>query len=183
MDPSSNRWRDSRGRYSHPPHQSVGIALMWAAFHRIDDALLRLAWLPSVVLLAAFVLVIVQASDRKEPFQILSVEPAEARPGETVTIRAQVWRDQSRNCSAAMSRSVFDATNVRWDYPLTKFSDAMIDRMESNAPGELKVSIMVPQSASSGTAHLVSVLEYRCNRVHAIWPIEVTTTMPFTVLP
>lgn len=155
---------------------------MWAAFHRIDDVLLRLAWLPSVVLLAAAVLVLVQAADRKEPFQILSVEPASARPGDMVTIRASVWRDGARNCSAVMSRSVFDAQHVRWDYPIARFSDSMIDSMEAAAPGELRVSVVVPPTASPGLAQLVSVLEYRCNRVHAVWPIEVTTTMPFTVL-
>lgn len=157
--------------------------MMMHAWHRIDDWMLRLAWVPSVVLILAMGLIAVQASDRKEPFQILSVEPAAARPGDMVTIRAKVWRDQSRNCSAVMSRSVLDAQSVRWDYPMTRFSDAMIDRMESLAPGELRVSIVVPSSASAGVAQLVSVLEYRCNRVHAIWPIEVTTTMPFTVLP
>ena len=155
---------------------------MWRFLHRVDDVLLRLSWLPSVVLLAALCIVVVQAADRQEPFHIISVEPAFAKPGEVVTIRARVWRDTSRNCSAVMSRSVFDAQHVRWDYPLTRFSDAMIDRMESAAPGELRVSVVVPSSASAGTAQLVSVLEYRCNRVHALWPIEVTTVMPFTVL-
>ena len=155
---------------------------MMRVWHRVDDWMLRLSWVPSLVLVIAMGLIAVQASDRREPFQILSVEPAAARPGDMVTIRAKVWRDRSRNCSAVMSRSVFDAQHVRWDYPLTRFSDAMIDRMESAAPGELRVSVVVPSSASAGTAQLVSVLEYRCNRVHAIWPIEVTTTMPFTVL-
>lgn len=157
--------------------------MMWRFLHRIDDVLLRLAWLPSVVLLCAMLIVIAQAADRKEPFQILSVEPAAARPGEMVTIRARVWRDGERNCSAVMSRSVFDAQSVRWDYPLTRFSDAMIDAMDAATPGELRVSVMVPPGAAVGTANLVSVLEYRCNRVHALWPIEVTTTMPFDVLP
>jgi hypothetical protein len=33
-----------------------------------------------------------------------------------------------------------------------------------------------------GPAALVTSLEYRCNRVHSLWPIEVTTTFPFEVL-
>ena len=125
---------------------------MLRVWHRIDDWMLRLSWVPSLVLVIAMGLIAVQASDRREPFQILSVEPAAARPGDMVTIRAKVWRDQSRNCSAVMSRSVLDAQAVRWDYPLTRFSDAMIDRMESLAPGELRVSIVVPSSASAGRA-------------------------------
>lgn len=149
--------------------------------HRVDDVLMRLSWVPTLVLMLALVLVLVQAADRRPPFQIISVEPASAKAGDTVTIRARVWRDPSRDCSAVMSRSVFDSQSVRWDYPVTRFSDAIIDDMESRRPSELRVSVVVPANAAAGEAHLVSVLEYRCNRVHALWPIEVTTTMPFTV--
>lgn len=158
----------------------MGRAVKW--LHRIDDVLLRLSWVPSIVLLIALVLVLIQAADRKPPFQILSVEPASAKAGEVVTIRARVWRDKTRNCSVVMSRSVFDAESVRWDYPVARFTDELIDRMELATPSELRVSVMVPPSAVVGEAHLVSVLEYRCNRVHSIWPIEVTTVMPFAVV-
>ena len=156
--------------------------MMMMALHRLDRLLLRMSWLPSLVLLVAFLLVLAQAADRSAPFAILSVEPAAARPGEMVVIRARVWRDTSRNCSASMSRSVFDAHRTRYDYPMMKFSDAVIDSMERATPGELLVSVMVPPGAAAGPADLVSVLEYSCNQVHALWPVEVTTVMPFTVL-
>lgn len=155
---------------------------MMYVWHRVDEWLVRLSWLPSLVLMCALILIVIQAADRKEPFHVLSVEPASARPGERVTIRAKVVRDTSRNCSATMARSVFDAAEVRFDYPLHKVPDAVIDQMEKATPGQLAISIMIPHGAASGVAQLVSALEYRCNRVHAIWPIEVVTVMPFTVL-
>lgn len=155
---------------------------MWKVFHRLDDVLLRWSWVPSFMLVLALCMVVLQAADRREPFDILSVEPASARPGEMVTITAKVRRDTSRDCSARMNRAVFDSTRARFDYPLMTFSHALIDSMELATPGELRVSVMVPPAAAPGLAELVSVLEYRCNRVHALWPIEVTTVMPFTVL-
>lgn len=151
--------------------------------HWLDDFMQRLAWIPRVVLLAALALVLIQASDREPPFHLLSVEPAAARPGELVTITAHVRRDTARDCSASMSRSVFDSAGRRTDYPVARFSDALIDGMERKTPGLLKVSIVVPTNAAVGPAEVVSVLDYRCNRVHHFFPVEVTTVMPFEVLP
>jgi hypothetical protein len=151
--------------------------------HRIDDTMQTLAWIPRLMILVAVVLVAVQAADREPPFAVLSVEPAQARAGEPVVITAKVKRDMSRDCSVSMSRSLFDSSGARVDYPLARFSDAAIDLMERVGPGMLRVSIVVPINASVGPANLVSVLDYRCNRVHSLWPIEVTTYLPFDVIP
>jgi hypothetical protein len=157
--------------------------MMWRWIVKADAVMMRVAWMPSVLLLLAFVVVIAQAADRAPPFQILSVEPAFARPGEVVIINARVWRDTSRDCSVTMSRSMFDSSMARYDYPVAKFSDQLIDAMESKTPGHLRVALVVSSQAAPGPADLVSVLAYRCNRVHAFWPIEVTTHMGFEVLP
>lgn len=159
-----------------------GNAVM-AFLHRIDRVMVRLAWVPRIMILVAVVLVLFEASDRKPPFQLLSVEPAAARPGESVVITSRVWRDGSRDCSAHRSRSMFDAASVRYDYPVAMFSDAAIDRVERETPGLLRVAVVLPLSATPGPANVVSVTQYRCNRTHAVWPIDVTTVMPFTILP
>ena len=156
---------------------------MTAFLHRFDSIMLRLMWVPRVMLLVAILLIAHEASDRKPPFEILSVEPASARPGESITITARVWRDTDRDCAASMTRSMFDSTIARSDFPVAYFSDDMIDKMERRAPGVLRVSLVLPANMAPGPANLVSVLHYRCNRVHALWPIEVTTNMPFEVLP
>ena len=150
---------------------------------RLDEVLLRWSWVPSAILLLAFAVGAGQAADRAPPSRVVRVEPAFARPGDVVVIKAKVWRDKSRNCSAVMSRSIFDASQTRFDYPVAKFSDHVIDKMESSTPGQLRVALVVSEHAAPGPADLVSVLDYRCNRVHAFWPIEVTTHMPFEVLP
>ena len=50
-------------------------------------------------------------------------------------------------------------------------------------PGVLRVIVKLPEVMEDGNGALVSVLNYRCNKVHAFWPIQVTTTLPFTVEP
>jgi hypothetical protein len=182
MDPSSNRGRDGGRGYSVAAGQSVGESVMWTFAHRVDEILERLEWVPKLVLLAALVMIGIQAADRRAPFEVLRVEPASARPGEIVMIYADVRRDTGRVCSADLSRSVFDSRNVRFDYPQARFSAEVIAGMERAHPGRLQVAVMVPPGAAAGLADLVNVLSYRCNQVQALWPIEVTIRMPFTVL-
>lgn len=178
----SGRHDRHRGR-SIAHHQRIERAVMWRVFQRVDSVLERLAWIPSIVLLLAIIIIVVQLMDRKPPFEILHVEPAFARAGESVTLHAEVWRDPDRRCSATMSRYVFDYSGARWDYPESMFPAALINRMEQQASGELNVAIVIPTGAAPGQADMVSVLAYRCNRAHALWPIEVTTHLPFTILP
>ena len=88
--------------------------------------MVRYAWIPNWTILAALLIVAVQVFDREPPFSVLQVFPASARPGETVTIQAEVWRDTSRHCSATMGRSVFDSQRARFDFPVAQFSAALI---------------------------------------------------------
>lgn len=142
-------------------------------------------WIAYALLLATVISVAVFAADRDAPFAVLSVEPAFAKPGDVVMLRARVYRDSSRECSAVFSRYVFDASGARHDDPSSpaSASAAMIEGMEKRSPGRLTLALTVPDKAAPGPATLVSSLEYRCNKIHRLWPIEVTTEMPFTVLP
>jgi hypothetical protein len=180
MDACSNSGGHGSGRRGTETVEGHAVT---AFLHRVDGVLVRLAWVPRTMILIAVAIVLFEASDRKPPFQVLSVEPASARPGDTVVITSRVWRDSSRNCSAHRSRSMFDAAMVRYDYPKAIFSDAAIDRVERGTPGVLRVAVAIPLSAEPGPASVVSVTQYRCNRVHSLWPIDVTTVMPFTILP
>lgn len=148
-----------------------------------DRAMVRFAWIPNWTIIAAIVIVAVQASDREPPFELLRVEPAFARPGETVTIYADVWRDHSRACALDVYRSMYDVRGVRWDYPAAHFTAQAIAINEARMPGRMAPTFPVPLSAAPGPAEVVTGLEYRCNKTHALWPIELTHKLPFTVLP
>jgi hypothetical protein len=154
------------------------IALM-----RLDAIMLRYSWIATWTLFAALIIVAAQALDRKPPFSVLHVFPAHARPGDQITIHAEVWRDSGRSCAVTMGRSVFDAARVRFDFPVASFSATAIGAMETRTPGLMAVSFVIPPGAAPGPAELVSALEYRCNQAHTLWPIEVTTHVPFTILP
>jgi hypothetical protein len=123
------------------------------------------------------------ASDREPPFEVISVAPVSARVGDPVTLRATVRRDSRRDCEARFSRYLYDSQFVRFDLEgEQRATDRMIDAIERRTPGQLMLSFIVPAGMSTGPAVLQTELQYRCNPVHMIAPISVTTQMPFTVL-
>lgn len=151
--------------------------------HRLDDLLRRLQWAATAMLWAGLLSVAFLAADRRPPFEILEYYPAHAKAGEYITITARVRRDVERSCSADFTRYLFDTAGARFDLGSSETSAVMIKHMEAQHPGLLRVIVKLPEVMQPGDGALVSVLHYRCNRVHSLWPIEVTTTLPFTVDP
>lgn len=136
-----------------------------------------------IIVIAGIALVAYYAADREPPFAVLSVEPAEARAGDYITIVANVRREVDRMCDADFSRYLYDATGARYDMGHAIASAEMIAALERRDNGRLRVSFLVPYGAAPGAASLQSVLNYKCNKIHRLWPITVTTELPFTVLP
>ena len=149
----------------------------------IDDLAQRLLWVANITIVLGVGAVAWFALDRDPPFAVLSVDPASAKAGEWVTIRSQVRREVDRNCSADFSRFVFDSGGSRYDLGTSSATAEMIRVMERKSPGVLAITIRLPDGMQAGSADLTTALQYRCNKVHYLWPIEVTTHMPFRVLP
>jgi hypothetical protein len=143
----------------------------------------RWLWLARTVILLSLLIVIGYAMDRRVPFRVDATDYAEGQRGSHVVLKADVWRDVSRHCSAEFARYVFDAAGARFDLGNSIATDAMIRDMERRQPGRLVVAIDIPEAAAVGPARMVTTLQYRCNKVHSLWPIETTTEIPFTVLP
>lgn len=151
--------------------------------HFIDALARRYIWIAHALLWAGFLSFGWLALDRDPPFAVISVAPAEARAGEYVTITARVWRDTTRRCSANISRYLYTENGARYDMGSSFATVQFIEDLESRSPGILKVLVLLPTTISPGAAELISAIEYRCNSVHRIWPIEVFTSLPFRVLP
>ena len=149
----------------------------------INHFVIATQWLAHVILALAAVLVLYYAADRHPPFAVLSSTHAEASAGQFVIIHAKVRRDADRGCNAHFWRYVYDSTGARFDLGHSQASAEAVRQMERRSPGSLTVAFRIPSAAAPGPATLQTVLQYHCNRAHTVWPIEVTTDMPFTVLP
>lgn len=143
-----------------------------------------------ILAIGAAVFVYGMFADRSPPFVLLSVEPAAARPGETVVIRAKVKRDLSRGCSADFSRYMWGATategadvETRFVLGATHASPDMLAMMDKRWPDGLVIAERVPDRMSPGPARITADIEYVCNKAQALWPINVHAEFPFQVLP
>lgn len=134
------------------------------------------------ILAVAFVIAAGYMLDRRAPFEVIAVEPASARAGDYVVIRAAVRRDASRACNASSARFLFDAGGYRYDLGQSIASAEMITDMERRAPGQMLIAVKLPEQIALGPAEIKTVLDYVCHKPHILWPIRVTTTLPFTVV-
>ena len=148
----------------------------------IDGIAQRFMWVANMTIIAGLLVITWFAADRTPPFELLSVKPAIGWPGGYVAIRADVRRDIDRDCSVEFSRFIFDSSGTRYDLGTSTASADMLRALEASSPGRMLLNFKLPDNIHPGAAWLTEVREYRCNKVHRIWPIEVTLQLPFTVL-
>lgn len=161
--------------------QSFNRALKVARF--VDLIAVRLLVLAQVTVLCGIAVVTYYAMDRLPPLRLLSYEPGlEAKAGSYLKVSAKVWRDISRNCDLQLERFIFaDSGRARYEVASYTVPDSVIYSTEVSTPGELHYVMYVPEFAEPGPALIHTVLEYRCNKVHNVWPIVVVTEIPFTI--
>jgi hypothetical protein len=150
---------------------------------KVNNWMQRLLLIPVFVLVAFAIELAIWAVDRAPPFEILSVDPAMAAPGQQVQLTARVRRDVDRYCSVTYTRHIYDGANFRHDLEgAQRMNVEAIRAMDARAPGMLHVALRVPADAVPGSAALVTTLDYECNPLHAAWPIHVVSEMQFTIL-
>ena len=147
-----------------------------------DEIVFRLMLVWRLTIIASLLAIGWYASDRDPPFEVLSAPEVTVRAGEWMRVVVDVRRDTTRDCDVEFSRYIFSSDGIRYDMRTSHASAAMIAAMELRHPGKLPIAVMIPGGMEPGRARLVTVLSYRCNKVHALWPIIVTMEVPFTVI-
>ncbi len=142
---------------------------------------IAVAW---VLIALSAAVVIYWAFDRSPPFVMLDYTAFNGRRGETVLVAANVDRNLERNCSVTFSRYLFDAKGVRSDLSGIQYMTASaLAQMERDNPSKLLLSVKLPDNVQPGPAKLVTSLEYVCNPIQRIWPLDVLMEMNLVVLP
>jgi hypothetical protein len=158
---------------------NVGRAWYWMEKH------IRLGWMLAV--LGGIGIVTYWAMDREPPFRELRYyQPAPVSAGEDVAIELDVDRDLDRSCSVSVSRFFTDSAGYRTDYSPPQFLNAEgIKRRELADAGKLRLKFRIPDNMPEGPASLNTESLYSCagNPLHAIWPIRVSSSWKFFVLP
>jgi hypothetical protein len=124
------------------------------------------------------------AFDRSPPFELKDYTVFNGRRGETLLVSATVHRAVDRSCSVTFSRYLFDAKGVRTDLSGIQYMTASaLEQMNRVNPDRLLLNVKVPDSVQPGPAKLVTSLEYVCNPIQRLWPIDVLLEMNLVVLP
>ena len=124
------------------------------------------------------------ALDRTPPFVMTNYTVFNSSRGETAYVNATVERDVGRDCTVNFVRYLIDANKARHDIGGTQYmTAAALRQMERDMPDSLRLAVRIHADVPAGPATLVTALEYRCNPLHALWPMDVLLEMQLEVLP
>lgn len=184
MDSRSGPWRNGRVGLGCAARQ--GRRCGWAAGGEVMTRVSR--WLHKSIMIAWVINVLgivglcYWGLDRTAPFRVIE-QPRDLRGRAGDTIKADIVVHRVlRGCDVSFTRYVFDSRGVRFDQQgVNHMSAETIEQMDMDAPGHLIVAFEVPHNAAPGRAYLVTSLAYVCNPVHYLFPIQVSTRLPFTI--
>ena len=124
------------------------------------------------------------ALDRTPPFALKNYTVFNSAAGQTAFVNASVERVLTRDCTVTFSRYLVDSQRIRHEIGGAQYmSSAALNQMEQDMPGALRLAIKLPMDMPVGPANLITALEYRCNPMHGLWPVEVLIQMKLEVLP
>lgn len=143
----------------------------------------RWRWLAWLTVLMLIVQVVVWSFDRELPYKVIAYPITRAKPGEHLQIEITVQRDyQDRACDLFMTRWMQNEKGFRFYlYPLY-FSTADLRRLDRESPGKVKLSLWVPKAFDPGPAYYEATMLFRCNPIHAFWPLEMQQSIRYEVV-
>ena len=151
---------------------------------RLTSVLERYILFSWAVIGACALVALYWALDRTPPFVMTDYTVLNATRGETAYVNAKVERDTGRDCTVTFVRYLMDANKARHDIGGTQYmTAAALQQMERDMPDSLRLAVRIPADVPVGPAALVTALEYRCNPIHALYPIDVLLEIRLEVLP
>ena len=150
---------------------------------RLTSWIERYIFVSWMILAGTGIIALYWALDRSPPFVLGSYTAFNAQPGETMFITASVQRAAEHDCSVRFSRYLVDSNKVRHEIAPDGFMSATaLKDLERESPNQLRIALRVPLAAAPGPGALVTNMEYQCNPLHAVWPIDVLLRMDIEVL-
>ena len=151
---------------------------------RLTSVLERYILFSWAVIGACALVALYWALDRTPPFVLLDYTVLNATRGETAYINATVERDTGRDCTVNFVHYLIDTNKTKHNIGGTQYMTASaLQQMERDMPNSLRLAVRIPADVQVGPATLVTALEYRCNPMHALWPIDVLLEIQLKVLP
>ena len=147
--------------------------------HQLAQRYWRITWLLMLAWPAWWAL------DRAPPFRQLAPATYTAvRPGgTTVIVLPSVERDLDRDCNVHWSQHLYDGAGTRHNLAGGyQTANGLIEQAQRMG-ATLRMAVPISAAAAPGQALWVSQLEYRCNPMHVLAPIEVQLSVSFEISP
>lgn len=116
--------------------------------------------------------------DRDPPFIYQNDVVVERVTPNTVSLSYAAKR--VRACPLTVERFLIVNGNRFYFSPFT-LSANNVRRLETENPNRVKILLEIPGGAAQGKYFYNVRLDYRCNPIHALWPISVAFEVPFTL--
>lgn len=131
-----------------------------------------------------FVWVGVWSLDRTPPFEMYTYTINKPVQGGSMEVHGIVRRDLDRKCSVKYTRMMYDSSGRRfWETPELSMSYSALSDMDAKMRSRLELIVSIPDDAPVGSVTMITDLQYKCNPIHALWPIQVTTSVETEILP
>lgn len=135
-----------------------------------------LSWIAIACIAAGSGVLGLWASERNPPQVVLSAKVAEVTVAPGGLMHVAFEGERYRPCAIKIDRILYDAQHVR-----STLED--VEMASTGAPGRFAVvvPISVPRSFAEGTAIYHTIASYRCNLLHALFPIIEVLDVPFEI--
>ena len=168
-------------RYRRIEEYTESVRLIMARITSFLERYILISW---AILGFCGLVLIYWAAERKPPFEMVDYKVHNAVRGETAYVNAKVTRDLNRDCTVTFVRYLIDRDKVRHDIGGTQYmTSAALHQMERDMPNSLNLALRLPEDLPVGPAKLVTALEYRCNPMHHLMPMDVLLEMQLDVMP
>lgn len=123
--------------------------------------------------------------DRKPPLSLVEYTYTHVRQGAQLELHAKVKRDIDKGCSVTYARYILDSTGNRSNESQISYmnSKGMMEMAAKMGRDNLNILYPLTTELHPGPATYIVMLDWQCNPLHAIWPIQQVIEIPFNVLP
>ena len=101
----------------------------------------------------------------------------------TVIVLPSVERDLDRDCSVRWSQHLYDGAGTRHNLSSGYHTAAGLLEQARRMGSTLRMAVPISPAAAPGQALWISQLEYRCNPIHTLAPIEVQVSVHLEISP
>jgi hypothetical protein len=150
---------------------------------KISSSMDWLFWIGAFMLAIFLVAAIKWSGEDTAPFALLNYEAPAFVVGQNLVVKADVRRDVSRSCSFRSTKTLYDGHGVKLvEYPELRLSASTLHSRTLMFKDKLSLSVPTPEGMSPGPVVLKVLLEYECNPLHRVWPIQVRLEIVSTAL-